>query len=306
MAIITLIERSQIELMQHHTIQYIAATLGRSRISIRHELHRCPEGDYCAIIAQDHADTCRHRCGRHSILTPKLKRMVTEKLNLGWSPEMVGYAVHCAPHTIYHWIYQRQVDFQPSQLFDHGKRHKRRQDLRSRYNQAVGTSIEIRSESANRRTEKGHLEMDTVRGGRGSKAAVLTIVDRVTRLMATTKLENLSQNAVLKGFARLMVDFPGPVRSVTVDHGKEFSCDQALTKRYRIPVYFCHAYHPNERGTNERFNRELRYYFPKGTQFDQVSETDIQHATALINNKPRKCLRWQTPVQAVSKPLSRW
>ena len=39
--------------------------------------------------------------------------------------------------------------------------------------------------------------MDTVRGGRGSKAAVLTIVDRVTRLMATTKLENLSQNAVL-------------------------------------------------------------------------------------------------------------
>ncbi|OSP82812.1 IS30 family transposase, partial [Lacticaseibacillus paracasei] len=60
------------------------------------------------------------------------------------------------------------------------------------------------------------------------------------------------------------------------------------------------------RGTNERFNRELRYYFPKGTQFDQVSETDIQQATALINNKPRKCLRWQTPVQAVSKPLSRW
>ncbi|EKQ10334.1 hypothetical protein LCAT71499_0770 [Lacticaseibacillus paracasei] len=103
-----------------------------------------------------------------------------------------------------------------------------------------------------------------------------------------------------------MVDFPGPVRSVTVDHGKEFSCDQALTKRYRIPVYFCHAYHPNERGTNERFNRELRYYFPKGTQFDQVSETDIQQATALINNKPRKCLRWQTPVQAVSKPLSTW
>jgi transposase, IS30 family len=294
MAIITLIERSQIELMQHHTIQYIAATLGRSRISIRHELHRCPEGDYCAIIAQDHADTCRHRCGRHSILTPKLKRMVTEKLNLGWSPEMVGYAVHCAPHTIYHWIYQRQVDFQPSQLFDHGKRHKRRQDLRSRYNQAVGTSIEIRSESANRRTEKGHLEMDTVRGGRGSKAAVLTIVDRVTRLMATTKLENLSQNAVLKGFARLMVDFPGPVRSVTVDHGKEFSCDQALTKRYRIPVYFCHAYHPNERGTNERFNRELRYYFPK--------EHSLIRFQRPIFNKPQRLSITNLENVSVGKP----
>ncbi|EPC69092.1 IS30 family transposase [Lacticaseibacillus paracasei subsp. paracasei Lpp14] len=134
--------------------------------------------------------------------------------------------------------------------------------------------------------------MDTVRGGRGSKSAVLTIVNRVTRLMATTKLENLSQNAVINGFARLMVDFPGQVRSVTVDHGKEFSCDRALTKRYRIPVYFCHAYHPNERDTNERFNREPRYYFPKKTRFYQVSEADIQRATELINNKPRKCLHW--------------
>lgn len=30
MTIITLIERSQVELMQYHTIQYIATTLGRS------------------------------------------------------------------------------------------------------------------------------------------------------------------------------------------------------------------------------------------------------------------------------------
>ncbi|MCG0678029.1 IS30 family transposase [Lactiplantibacillus plantarum] len=129
----------------------------------------------------------------------------------------------------------------------------------------------------------------------------MTIVDRVTRLMETTNFENLSQNAVLKGFARLAANFPGLVRLVTVDHGKEFPCDQALTKLYRVPVYFCHVYHPNE-----RFNRELRYYFPKRTQFDQVSEANVQRATAFINNKPREFLRWQTPVQAVSKPLSRW
>jgi IS30 family transposase len=72
MFIITLVERSQIDLVQHHTIQYIAATIGRSRMSIRNELHRCPEGDYCAITAQNHAVTCRHCCGLHSILTPKL------------------------------------------------------------------------------------------------------------------------------------------------------------------------------------------------------------------------------------------
>ncbi|GAA3605473.1 hypothetical protein GCM10022296_06330 [Secundilactobacillus similis DSM 23365 = JCM 2765] len=41
MAIIALVERSQIDLMQqmqYHTIQYIAATLSHSRIFIRREL----------------------------------------------------------------------------------------------------------------------------------------------------------------------------------------------------------------------------------------------------------------------------
>lgn len=231
--------------------------------------------------------------------------MITEKLRLGWSPEMVSHTVHCAPHTIYRWIYQRKIDFQLTQLFNHSEHRKRKQDLRSHYNQLVGTSIDERSESANRRAEKGRLEIDTIRSGRGAKAAFLPVVDRATCLLATTKLDNLSQSAVLKGFSRLIADFPGPVRTVTVDHGKGFLCDQALTKRYGIPVYFCHAYHPNERGTNERFNRELRYYFPKGIKFDRVSETTVRYMADLINNKPRKCLHWQTPLQAVSMPLSR-
>ena len=54
-----------------------------------------------AIIARNNADTCLHRYGRHSILMPKLKRVVTEKLNLGWFPKMVSYSVYCVPHTIY-------------------------------------------------------------------------------------------------------------------------------------------------------------------------------------------------------------
>ncbi|WCZ17834.1 IS30 family transposase [Lacticaseibacillus paracasei] len=295
MAIITLIERSQIELMQHHTIQYIAATLGRSRISIRHELHRCPEGDYCAIIAQDHADTCWHRCGRHSILTPKLKRMVTEKLNLGWSPEMVGYAVHCAPHTIYHWIYQRQVDFQPSQLFDHGKRHKRRQDLRSRYNQAVGTSIEIRSESANRRTEKGHLEMDTVRGKIG-RSGLVSLVDRKSRYLLSERVPKVNAKNVTQAMIDLLHTVtPKRVRTLTPDRGTEFAGYREVGKELGISVYFPDPHAPQQRGTNENTNGLIREYFPKGTDLDELTDQDIAKFVRNLNNRPRKVLGWKTP-----------
>ena len=44
----------------------------------------------------------------------------------------------------------------------------------------------------------------------------------------------------------------GPqVKSITVDHGKEFANYQALEQDYQIKVYFCHPYSPWERGSNE-------------------------------------------------------
>ena len=46
----------------------------------------------------------------------------------------------------------------------------------------------------------------------------------------------------------------------------------------------------------------LRQFFPKGTDFNEFSEEEIDKseeeidkAAALINNRPRKCLNYRTP-----------
>ncbi len=72
-------------------------------------------------------------------------------------------------------------------------------------------------------------------------------------------------------FKHFMIRFGSTVKSITVDHGKEFSGYRALQKRHDISVYFCHAYSPWERGTNELFNRKLRWFFPKNTLFSQIT-----------------------------------
>lgn len=94
----------------------LADTHGGDDASRREDFILDGGGD--GVIAAKHADLCRHRCGRHSILASRLNRVITEKLRLGWSPEMVGHTVRCAPHTIYHWIYQIKIDFQLTQIFD--------------------------------------------------------------------------------------------------------------------------------------------------------------------------------------------
>lgn len=77
--------------------------------------------------------------------------------------------------------------------------------------------------------------------------------------------------------------------------GKEFSCYPIIEAELEIPVYFADPYAAWQRGNNENGNGLFREFFPKGTNFDIVSPEEIDLALALINNRPRKCLKWKTP-----------
>ncbi|OIK75626.1 IS30 family transposase, partial [Oenococcus oeni] len=64
-------------------------------------------------------------------------------------------------------------------------------------------------------------------------------------------------------------------------------------------------YTPAERGSNERFNRNLRYFYPKGTRFEHISAQDLTTTLLQINQRPLKILDWQTPYQVMLTNLSK-
>ena len=47
------------------------------------------------------------------------------------------------------------------------------------------------------------------------------------------------------------------LKTLTVDHGKEFANYQSIEEQTGGPLYFAHAYSPHERGSNENRNRVL-------------------------------------------------
>lgn len=81
---------------------------------------------------------------------------------------------------------------------------------------------------------------------------------------------------------------------LTVDHGTEFSGLDVFETQYGTRTYYCHVYSPAERGSNERFNRILRYFYPKGTCFKHVSAQELSTTLLEINQRPFKVLNWQT------------
>ena len=57
--------------------------------------------------------------------------------------------------------------------------------------------------------------------------------------------------------------------------------------------------HRRQRGPNENTNGLLRQYFPKGKSLDAVTDKDVAFAVNRLNTRPRKCLDWQTPHEAL-------
>jgi IS30 family transposase len=74
-----------------------------------------------------------------------------------------------------------------------------------------------------------------------------------------------------------------------------------LTADIKIRVYFAHKGCPWERGTNENFNGLVRQFFPKGTDFNKVSNYHINIVQNMLNGRPRRVLNWQTPYEAFIK-----
>ena len=92
--------------------------------------------------------------------------------------------------------------------------------------------------------------------------------------------------------------------TVTVDNGKEFAYHEKLAQAVICGVFFARPYHSWERGANENVNGLIRQYFPKGTDFDHISDEKIQNVEDQLNMRPRKRLAYKAPIEFIDYLLS--
>jgi transposase, IS30 family len=70
-----------------------------------------------------------------------------------------------------------------------------------------------------------------------------------------------------------------------------------ITADLGIPVYFCYSRSPSQRGSNEKRQRLLRQYFPKGTSLNIHTPDHLRAVEHEINNRPRHTLEDRSPAE---------
>lgn len=299
-----------------------ARLLGRSVSTIGRELKRnsWKGGHYVAIHAQGNADRREKEkaYGKHELKNPEVYEYVTNKLRDGWSPDQIAGRLRLnhprdryfwiTAETIYRWIYkedQVKTD-QPWYEYLRRKQKKRKKYKGRKVHRAHipdRISIHNRPRVIDRRKQFGHWEGDTVEG-KGHRGGVHTEVERMSRIIAGRKVDSISSEITIVVQKQLFADLPALARkSTTLDNGRETHLHYELRSDLKMQTYHADPYSSWQRGTNEHGNWHLRYYFPRGTDFSEVSEEELQDVIEEINNRPRKILGYLTAKEMFNKLL---
>jgi len=154
--------------------------------------------------------------------------------------------------------------------------------------------IELRSELISNREEQWHLEADLVVSKKGFKWALLTLIDRKTRLPRLFKLKDKSSENIMNLIAWIKEEIW--IKSVTFDNWMEFAKHYMLNDIW-IDTYFCNPFSSWEKGSIENLNKLIRRFFPKWTIFDDVPEEKIKSICDILANTPREILGFLSPNQ---------
>ena len=302
-------ERDMIAVFRAKGISFsgIAQKIGRHKSTICRELNRnapsVHKGYYLSHKAQERADNrwaITHK--RERLKSREVRKYVEDRLKKGWSPEIIAGRISIdktgesiSHEAIYQYIYEEKKELIAYLVRRHRKRMEKghsRKHQKSHIPNRV--SISERPEVVNKRKRIGDWENDLM-VSRQSTSVLNVLADRKSRYALITKLAQKTAEVTKWSVIRALIKYPA--QTITYDNGSENTKHEEINKILDIKSYFCNPYHSWEKGTVENTIGLIRRWLPKKTDLAQISETEIMKIQKWLNNRPRKCLSYKTPLE---------
>jgi len=184
-----------------------------------------------------------------------------------------------------------------------GRRYNKRGLLKTGRGQiADRVGIEKRPAVVCQKRRFGDLEADTI-VGKDHKGAIVTLNDRASGMLKMRKTATREAAEVENAIYEMLEEWIPYINTITSDNGKEFAEHKSIAEKCQIDFYFANPYSPWERGANENLNGLVRQYFPKKTDFSNITDREIKRIETKLNNRPRKRYNFETPLEVMDKLL---
>ena len=128
----------------------------------------------------------------------------------------------------------------------------------------------------------------------------MVLAERRTRFVILKKLDGKNAYSMHNSIVKSLEGLPRRLKgSITYDNGTENALHELTNKILGLKSYFCNPYHSWEKGTVENRIGMVRRFYPKKTDWKNISQWDLNKVMRFINNRPMKCLGFKTPFQVL-------
>jgi len=286
------------------SLRAIALKLGVNVSTISRELARNSKRRvYRPLIALGRYEKRRLNRPKRT-MTPSVRAKVILGLGKYFSSVQISGSlkkegIKISHESIYKFIWQNKKDggLLFTYLRHRGKKYNKRGAINAGRGMIPGrVDISERPDVVETKSRIGDWEADTVIGA-GHKGAVVTIVERKSKISFFELVADKTKESVTKAIIKMLKPHKDNVLTITYDNGKEFADHKIIANELDAKCYFARPYHSWERGLNEHTNGLLRQFIPKGTDFTKLTQNEIAKYQNLINNRPRKILNFNTPME---------
>jgi IS30 family transposase len=264
---------------------------------------------YAPRAAQTLADAARKRPRQSKIAanTP-LRDAIQKMLKDQWSPRQISHQLsfdfpdQLAMNVVHESIYQALYSPQNHGLTQEMTRHLRtgrrgrlpRRSTTARRSRFSGPLLSERPAEVDDRIIPGHWEGDLVCGA-FNRSAIATLVERTSGFLMLVPLGGKHDaTTVRERVGTAMSSLPAHLRkTLTWGQGSKMAEYLQFKEETMIPVYFCDAHSPWQRGSNENANGLIRPNFPKGTNLNLHSPKRLAEVAAKIKARLGESRNWE-------------
>jgi IS30 family transposase len=300
-------ERLEIEILlrKQYSCRAIAKALDRSPNTISYEIEiNGGRKGYSAINANIYARTRKKMTRREWSKIEhnnSLRDYIIEGLRCHWNPDEIAGKMkkdnlpfYASKTAIYEWLRSYYGQQYCRYLYTQRYTKKKRKKKTERVMIPQRVSIHERFIGADNRTRYGHWEQDTIVSRKGCSGGLSSGIERKSRLVSATLVKSMSSYEHMEIINKQKEKYK--TLSFTFDNGIENKSHRLLG----VPTFFCDKYNSGQKGSVENANKMIRRYFPKGTNFRQIKQKEVDRIVEIINKKPRKILGYYSALEVAS------
>jgi len=312
----TFYERQKLEylLRTKQSLRKISKIMRRTHTILSREIRRngTNRQKYRADTAQRLCEKRKHKQHKGKLdKYPELKEYVVSGLKKEWSPDVIagklkieGKKETISHESIYHYIYNKEGRYEGLHKYLRSAKLRRQKRYSRKYCKlhiAERKSIHDRPGYIAERKRYGDWESDSVIFSQ-QKTALSVQSERKSKLIRMHKVANKTAEETKYALIKTVESLHNELfKTITFDNGLENVKHTEIKKEYGVKTYFCDPFASWQKGGVENANKLIRYYLPRKTDLSKLTDRDIYDIQEKLNNRPRKCLNYQTPNEVINK-----